>query len=83
MHHASQMSERAHVLGFLDFCRAKPAPKVADLIGYLKVRIGQTSQILQMARDRSRRILKNCRRPMKRLPVCSTCATQLSQIVPD
>ena len=38
MYDAFQMSERAHVLGFLDFCRAKPAPKVADLIGYLKVR---------------------------------------------
>ena len=36
MYDAFQTSERAHVLGFFDFCQAKPAPKVADLLTYLK-----------------------------------------------
>lgn len=33
-----QESERAHLLGFFDFCRAKPAPRVGDLVRYLQDR---------------------------------------------
>lgn len=36
MYDAFQASERAHVLGFFDFCRTKPAPKRGDLIRYLQ-----------------------------------------------
>jgi len=35
MYDSFQESERAHVIGFFDFCRAKPAPRVGDLIGYI------------------------------------------------
>lgn len=36
MYDAFQASERAHVLGFFDFCRTKPAPRRGDLIRYLR-----------------------------------------------
>jgi hypothetical protein len=36
MYDAWQASERAHVLGFFDFCRNYPAPKAGDFIQYIK-----------------------------------------------
>jgi hypothetical protein len=36
MYDSFQESERAHVLGFFDFCRAKPSPHAGDLIGYIR-----------------------------------------------
>ena len=38
MYNAFQASETAHVFGFFDFCRAKPAPKVGDLIRCLQAK---------------------------------------------
>jgi hypothetical protein len=38
MYNAFQSSEAAHVLGFFDYCRAKAAPKVGDLIKYLQAK---------------------------------------------
>jgi hypothetical protein len=38
MYTAFQESETAHVLGFLDFCSAKPAPQSGDLMRYLRAR---------------------------------------------
>ena len=38
MYDSFQESERAHVLGFFDFCRAKPAPRVGDLVRYIHTR---------------------------------------------
>jgi hypothetical protein len=38
MYEAFQQSERAHVVGFFDFCRNKPAPKVGELINCLRVK---------------------------------------------
>jgi hypothetical protein len=38
MYEAFQQSETAHVLTFFDFCSTKPAPKVGDLLQYLRVR---------------------------------------------
>lgn len=38
MFEAFQESERAHLLGFFDYCVAKPAPKGGDLMRYLKAR---------------------------------------------
>jgi hypothetical protein len=36
MYDALQASERAHVLGFFDFCRNYPAPKAGDLFEYIR-----------------------------------------------
>lgn len=36
MFEAFQEAERAHVLGFFDYCAAKPSPKSADLLRHLK-----------------------------------------------
>lgn len=36
MYDAFQAGERAHVLGFFDFCRAKPAPKPGNMLAYLR-----------------------------------------------
>ena len=36
MYTAFQESERFHVLGFFDFCSARPATKVGDLLRYLR-----------------------------------------------
>lgn len=36
MYDAFQASERAHVLGFFDFCKQKKAPKKGDLINHLR-----------------------------------------------
>jgi hypothetical protein len=38
MHDAFQADERAHVLGFFDFCRHKAAPNRGDLLRYLSAR---------------------------------------------
>ena len=38
MYESFQQSERRHVLGFLDFCTQKAAPKQGDLVQYLKIR---------------------------------------------
>lgn len=38
MYEAFQQSERNHVLGFFDYCRAKSAPRQGELLQYLKVR---------------------------------------------
>ncbi|MFZ0590369.1 MAG: N-acetylmuramidase domain-containing protein [Bryobacteraceae bacterium] len=38
MYDAFQLSERTQVLSFFDFCRQKPAPKLGDLLQYLKAR---------------------------------------------
>jgi N-acetylmuramidase len=38
MYDAFQLSERAQMLSFFDFCRQKPAPRLGDLVQYLKVR---------------------------------------------
>ncbi len=38
MYDAFQASERAHVLGFFDFCARQPAPKPGDLIRHLAAR---------------------------------------------
>lgn len=38
MFDAFQESERTHVIGFFDYCAAKPAPKTKDLIRYLRAR---------------------------------------------
>jgi hypothetical protein len=38
MYDSFQESERSHVLGFFDFCHAKPAPRVGDLVRYLQGR---------------------------------------------
>lgn len=38
MYDSFQESERSHLLGFFDFCRAKPAPHTGDLIHYLRGR---------------------------------------------
>lgn len=38
MYDAFQASERAHVLGFFDFCRTKPAPNRGDLIRHIQQR---------------------------------------------
>ena len=38
MFDAYQESERAHILGFFDYCRIRPGPKAGDLIKHLQVR---------------------------------------------
>lgn len=38
MYDAFQGSERAHVLGFFDFCNQKPAPQKGNMINYLRER---------------------------------------------
>jgi hypothetical protein len=38
MYESFQQSERSHVLGFLDFCAQKVAPKQSDLFQYLNIR---------------------------------------------
>lgn len=38
MYQAFQASERAHVLGFFDFCRSKSAPRKGDLVLHLRAR---------------------------------------------
>jgi len=38
MFDAYQESERAHILGFFDYCRIRPGPKPGDLIKYLRDR---------------------------------------------
>jgi hypothetical protein len=38
MYEAFQESERAHVLGFFDFCKNKPAPRIGDLINCLRIK---------------------------------------------
>jgi hypothetical protein len=38
MYNAFQRSERAHVLGFFDFCLHAPKPRPGDLMRYLHAR---------------------------------------------
>jgi hypothetical protein len=38
MYQAFQASERAHVLGFFDFCRTRPAPRKGDLLLHIRAR---------------------------------------------
>jgi hypothetical protein len=42
MHEAFQASEATQVLTFFDFCQSKSAPKVGDLLNYLKTRDWQS-----------------------------------------
>lgn len=42
MYETFQTSEAAHVLTFFDFCQTKSAPKVGDLLNYLKARDWQS-----------------------------------------